>query len=155
MQRRKSMPEMSGPSRSTRPRAPLLVSAGIISREGRVLVGQRRKGDRHAFKWEFPGGKVEPGETPRQALVRELWEELAIHAKVGQELARYEHDYPSGSRVHLLFFAVSEFTGDPAALVFEQISWIDLPGLPSLDFLEGDLDFIRRLSRGDFSAHLP
>ena len=145
---------MSAPSRSTKGRPPLLVSAGIISRDGRVLVGQRRKGDRHAFKWEFPGGKVERGETPRQALVRELWEELAIQAQVGHELARYEHDYSSGSRVHLLFFAVSAFVGEPAARVFEQISWIELTALRTLDFLEGDVDFIRRLSRGDFSAHL-
>ncbi|MDQ2712330.1 MAG: NUDIX domain-containing protein [Acidobacteriota bacterium] len=91
-----------------RTRPPLLVSAGIIHRAGQVLVGQRRKGDRHSLKWEFPGGKVEHGETPQQALVRELWEELKIRAKVGGELARYEHEYPSGSRVHLLFFSVSD-----------------------------------------------
>jgi len=119
-----------------------------------VLVGQRRKGDRHALKWEFPGGKVEHGETPREALVRELWEELRIRARVAGELARYEHDYPSGSRVHLLFFAVLEFAGDPVGCVYEQICWIELASLPTLDFLEGDLDFIRRLSRGDFAEHL-
>ncbi len=135
-------------------RSPLLVAAGIISRGGQILVGQRRRNDRHPLKWEFPGGKVEAGETPRQALVRELWEELRIRAKVGRELARYEHDYPSGSRVHLLFFAVPDFAGEPTACVFEQISWVDLPNLPSLDFLEGDQDFIRRLARGDFSGHL-
>ena len=137
-----------------RTRPPLLVSAGIIHRAGQVLVGQRRKGDRHSLKWEFPGGKVEHGETPQQALVRELWEELQIRAKVGGELARYEHEYPSGSRVHLLFFSISDFSGDPTACVFEQICWIDLPALPTLDFVEGDLDFIRRLSRGDFSFQL-
>ncbi len=137
-----------------RPRPPLLVSAGIIHRGGQVLVGQRRKGDRHSLKWEFPGGKVEHGESPRGALIRELREELNIKARIGSELARYEHDYPSGSRVHLLFFAVPDFSGEPAALVFEQISWVDLLNLPSLDFLEGDLDFIKRLSRGDFSQLL-
>ena len=137
-----------------RVRPPLLVSAGIIHRDGQVLIGQRRKGDRHSLKWEFPGGKVEHRETPQQALVRELWEELEIHAKVGGELARYEHDYPSGSRVHLLFFSVSEFSGVPKAQVFEQISWVNLPDLVNLDFVEGDLDFIRRLSRGDFALQL-
>jgi 8-oxo-dGTP diphosphatase len=135
-------------------RPPLLVSAGIIFRNGQVLVGQRRKGDRHALKWEFPGGKVEQGETPREALVRELWEELRILARVDGELARYEHDYPSGSRVHLLFFAVPEFAGEPVGHIYEQICWIELASLPTLDFLEGDLDFIRRLSRGDFAEHL-
>ena len=106
------------------------------------------------MKWEFPGGKVEYGESPRAALIRELWEELGIHATVGSELARYEHDYPSGSRVHLLFFSVPAFTGDPSAFVFEQICWVDLIDLPSIDFLEGDLDFIRRLARGDFAHRL-
>jgi len=135
-------------------RAPLLVSAGIIYRNGRVLVGQRRKGDRHAYKWEFPGGKVEHGETPQDALVRELSEELQIQAIVGSELARYEHDYPSGSRVHLLFFVVRQFAGEPTARVFEQICWTDLHVLPSFDFLDGDLDFVKRLARGDFSHQL-
>ena len=137
-----------------KPRPPLLVSAGIIMQNGQVLVGQRRKGDRHSLKWEFPGGKVEHGETPQQALVRELQEELSIAAKVGSELARYEHDYPSGSRVHLLFFAVSEYDGEPKGRVFEQICWIDLTALPGLDFLEGDIDFVRRLARGDFARQL-
>lgn len=132
----------------------MLVSAGVIQRDGRVLVGQRRRGDRHPLKWEFPGGKVEAGETPQQALVRELREELQIEASVGSELARYEHEYPNGSRVHLLFFAVSDFKGEPMARVFEQIRWTELGLLPELDFLEGDLDFIRRLARGDFLARM-
>ncbi len=135
-------------------RAPLLVSAAIIFKNGQVLLGQRRKGDRHPFKWEFPGGKVEAGETPRQALVRELREELQIEAKIGPELARYEHDYPSGSRVHLLFFVVKEYTGQLEGRVFEQISWVDLATLPGIDFLEGDIDFVKRLSRGDFNKQL-
>lgn len=137
-----------------RNRAPLLVSAAIIHRGGRVLVGQRRKADRHSLKWEFPGGKVEPGETPQQALVRELREELHIEAQVGTELARYEHDYPSGSRVHLLFFSVNQFSGEPEAQVFEQIRWADLRELPEFDFLEGDFDFVRRLARGEFRQQL-
>src|SRR5579875_134896 len=136
-----------------RNRSPLLVSAGIIHRNGRVLVGQRRKNDRHPLKWEFPGGKVEPGESPQQALVRELREELQIEARIGSELARYEHEYPGGSRVHLLFFSVPEFTGEPKGRVFEQIRWTDLDALEQLDFLDGDLDFVKRLARGDF-GHL-
>jgi 8-oxo-dGTP diphosphatase len=137
-------------NRKIKGRAPLLVAAGVIYNAGRILVGQRRVGDRHALKWEFPGGKVEFGESPQQALVRELSEELLIDAKVGLEMARYEHDYPSGSRVHLLFFAVNEFTGEPKGRVFEQIRWVPLLELPEVDFLEGDHDFVRRLARGDF-----
>jgi hypothetical protein len=74
---------------------------------------------------------------------------------VGSELARYEHDYRTGNRVHLLFFAVREFAGEPRARVFEQICWIELHSLPSLDFLDGDLDFVKRLARGDYSHALP
>ena len=131
-----------------------MVSAAIIHRNGRVLVGQRRKADRHSLKWEFPGGKVEFGETPQQALVRELREELKIEAQIGGELARYEHNYPSGSRVHLLFFIVNDFEGEPEGRVFEQICWTDLPALPELDFLDGDIDFVRRLARGEFADQL-
>ncbi len=135
-------------------RRPLLVSAAVIINNGQVLLGQRRKGDKHSLKWEFPGGKVEAGESPRQALVRELREELLIEAKIGVEIARYEHDYPSGSCVHLLFFVVKEYTGQPIARVFEQISWVDLTTLPDIDFLQGDVDFVKRLARGDFNKQL-
>ncbi len=127
------------------------MAAGIIYHDGRVLIGQRRQRDRHPLKWEFPGGKVESGETPQDALIRELREELQIDAQVGTELARYEHAYPSGSRVHLLFFSVPGFLGEPTGRVFEQICWAPLHSLPELDFLDGDLDFVRRLARGDFS----
>ncbi|MBV9267601.1 MAG: hypothetical protein JO061_15645, partial [Acidobacteriaceae bacterium] len=75
-------------------------------------------------------------------------------ANVGTEIARYEHEYSSGSRVHLLFFAINDFNGEPKANVFEQICWTDLRALPSLDFLEGDIDFVRRLARGEFNRFL-
>jgi 8-oxo-dGTP diphosphatase len=135
----------------TRQRGVLLVAAGLILKDGNVLIGQRRKGDRHALKWEFPGGKVEHGETPRQALVRELREELAIEATAGHEIARYSYNYPSGTTVHLLFYAVTEFTGTPDCRAFEQISWHALTSLPSMDFLDGDIDFVRRLAGGEFN----
>ena len=135
-------------------RAPLLVAAGVIHRHGQILVAQRRETDRHPLKWEFPGGKVELGESPQQALVRELREELQVDAVIGSELARYEHDYANGSRVHLLFFAVTNLAGEPEARIFKQICWTAVRDLPALDFLEGDLDFVRRLSRGDFETQL-
>jgi 8-oxo-dGTP diphosphatase len=135
-------------------RGPLLVAAGLITHGNRILVGQRRRGDRHAFKWEFPGGKVEPGETPQQALVRELREELNIEATVGPEVARYVHNYPSGTTVQLLFYAVTTFRGEPDSRAFEQISWEVLERLPEIDFLDGDLDFVRRLANGEFRATL-
>src|SRR5271169_591115 len=113
------------------------VVAAVIERDGRVLIGQRKPGGLHPLKWEFPGGKVEPGEEPRDALVRELREELAIEARVGEELAQYDVDYPGRPPVRLLFYRVTEFTGEPVNLDFAQIVWERRENLPKYDFLEG------------------
>lgn len=126
-----------------------MVVAALIRREGRLLICQRRGSDRHALKWEFPGGKVEPGETPRRALERELGEELRIRAKIGPEVVRYEYQYPKRVAILLIFHLVTEFEGEPVNAIFEQIRWETLSALPSYDFLDGDLDFVRRLADGD------
>lgn len=126
-----------------------MVVAALIQRKGRLLICQRRGSDRHGLKWEFPGGKVEPGETPRRALERELAEELGIRARIGPEVVRYEYQYPRGVAILLIFHLVTEFEGEPANAIFEQIRWETVSALPSYDFLDGDLDFVRRLARGD------
>jgi 8-oxo-dGTP diphosphatase len=128
----------------------LLVVAGVIERDGKILVCQRRAGARHEFKWEFPGGKVEDGETPMEALARELDEELGIQAAIGAELVRYEFRYPKRPPMLLIFYRVTEFSGQPENRQFEEILWQRGDHLPHLDFLEGDVDFVRRLARGDF-----
>ncbi len=127
-----------------------MVVAALIERDGLLLIGQRKNGDRHAFKWEFPGGKVEPGESPREALARELKEELQIDAQIDGEVVRYEYSYPSRSPILLIFHRVNEFTGEPQCTEFEQIRWESPAKLPSYDFLDGDRDFVRRLARGEF-----
>lgn len=120
------------------------VVAAVIERDGRVLVGQRRPGGNHPLKWEFPGGKVEANETPEAAVVRELTEELGIRASIREEITRYEYQYPGRSRILLIFYRVVDFEGEPKNLDFQQLQWV-LPGnLRELDFLEGDLDFVRR-----------
>lgn len=125
----------------------VIVVAGVLARDGKVLIGQRLANDRHPLKWEFPGGKVEPGELPKQALVRELKEELGIEATAGEELARYEH-HSAGRSLLLLFFSVESFAGEPSNVAFEKILW-ELPAnLPGYDFLDGDVDFVRRLAHG-------
>jgi 8-oxo-dGTP diphosphatase len=126
-----------------------MVVAALIQRQGKLLICQRRGGDRHGLKWEFPGGKVEPGETPRLALARELAEELGIRARIGPEVVRYEYQYPKRVAILLIFHLVTDFDGDPANTMFEQIRWEAPSALPSYDFLDGDLDFVRRLARGD------
>ena len=128
----------------------LRVVAGVIDRDGMILIGQRRAGDRFAFKWEFPGGKVEPDEEPKEALARELREELGIEAEIGEEMARYEHHYPGKTAILLMFFRVLTFAGEPANHVFESIRWESRAKLPEYDFLDGDVDFVRRLARGLF-----
>lgn len=127
-----------------------MVVAALIGRNGRLLVCQRHNGDRHALKWEFPGGKVEPGETPRQALERELREELGIQARVGREVVRYEVRYRRRNPILLIFHSVTEFSGEPQNNVFEQFLWEFPERLPAYDFLEGDRDLVRRLARGEF-----
>ena len=121
------------------------VVAAVIERDGRVLICQR-KGGRHALKWEFPGGKVEPGEDPRDALARELREELAIDARIGEELEFHEVRYGNGPVIRLRFYRVTEFAGEPVNLEFESIVWESPVKLPKYDFLEGDLEFVHRLA---------
>jgi 8-oxo-dGTP diphosphatase len=127
----------------------MIIVAGVLRRDGKYLIGQRQAGDRHALKWEFPGGKVEAGESPKDALKRELREELGIEAVVGPELARYEHSrHGRGQPMLLLFHQVTGYEGEPQGAAFEQIRWEDPQKLPEYDFLDGDIDFVRRLSQG-------
>ena len=131
-------------------KAVIKVVAAVIERDGKVLVGQRKRGDSHGLKWEFPGGKVEAGEVPKAALARELTEELGITAIVGSEIVRYEHRYPGRTSILLIFYRVTEFTGEPQSYAFEQITWSTPERLPEYDFLEGDRDFVRRLAARQF-----
>jgi 8-oxo-dGTP diphosphatase len=128
----------------------LVVVAAVIQKDGQILIGQRRRGDSHEFKWEFPGGKVEEGEQPRDALQRELEEELCIQAHVGPELVRYEYHYPRRNPILLIFHKIQDFKGEPISSAFEQIRWESPQRLLDYDFLDGDVDFIRRLASGDF-----
>ena len=128
------------------------VVAAVIERDGRILIGQLEKGDSHALKWEVPGGKVERGEAPEAALARELEEELGIQARIGPEIVRYSYSYPRRAVIQLIFYHVRGFNGEPQSLAFEQIVWAAPSDLPKYDFLEGDVDFVRRLAAGEFRA---
>jgi 8-oxo-dGTP diphosphatase len=123
------------------------VVAAIIVRDRSVLICQRKVGQQFAGKWEFPGGKVEPQEELDAALRRELQEELAIYATIGDEITRYEHTYPGRRSIELIFFKVTEFQGEPVNLIFEQIRWEAIENLLEYDFLEGDVEFVKSLGR--------
>ena len=120
--------------------------AAVIELAGKILIGQRKPGGRHALKWEFPGGKVEAGEEDRTALARELREELGIEAVIGELIDAYDFRYGEAPSTHLRFFWVREFTGEVRSLDFVQVVWEDPRRLPEYDFLEGDVEFVRRLA---------
>jgi 8-oxo-dGTP diphosphatase len=127
---------------------PIRVVAAVIERGGLILIGQRKSTGRHPLQWEFPGGKVEAGEEPAAAVVRELREELGIEAEAGELLDSYEFLYADGhGSVLLLFFRVTRFTGEPRNLAFERIAWERADRLAGYDFLEGDRPFLERLNR--------
>lgn len=126
----------------------ITVVAGLVRQAGSLLICQRRRGDAFALKWEFPGGKVEPGEAYEDSLRRELREELGIDAHVGAARYRTQHHYPGKYTVELIFYDVTDFHGMPHNRVFEQIRWVTPASLPCFDFLEGDAELITLLSQG-------
>jgi 8-oxo-dGTP diphosphatase len=126
---------------------PIVVVAGLIELGGRILICQRPPGKWHALKWEFPGGKAEPGEDPPQALARELDEELGIRASIGGEIARYEYQYSGRPPILLIFLRVDSFEGEVASRDFARIAWEVPERLSEYDFLEGDAEFLRGLAR--------
>jgi 8-oxo-dGTP diphosphatase len=133
-----------------------LVVAALILREASgegatgpdVLICQRRPDQPMSLKWEFPGGKIEPGETAEQALIRELQEELGIEAIIGPRIAQIRHRYRNGGTIDLQFFTVRQFTGELINRIFNAMQWAPLSTLPSFDFLAADLGLIRDLSEG-------
>ena len=133
-----------------RPSGPALRfdAAALIVRGDEILICQRRPDQPMALQWEFPGGKIEPGEGPEQALARELDEELGIKAVIGPRITHIRHNYRHGGAVDLQFFAVHEFAGEIQNLIFHQYRWVRLRDLPSYDFLAADRGLIRDLAAG-------
>ena len=124
------------------------VVAGLIVRDGKLLVCQRTRHQTMPLKWEFPGGKIEEREQPRDALRRELEEELGILATIGDEVKRVQHEYPNGGMVELRFFVVREYKKEIENRIFKDIQWADPKELPKFDFLEADLTLVRDLAAG-------
>jgi 8-oxo-dGTP diphosphatase len=124
----------------------IAVVAAVVWRDDRLLFTRRPPGGPIGLQWEFPGGKLEPGETPDQAVRREIREELGVDAEPLEELGRERHDYPHGTRVELVFVrcTLSSFDFTPSAAV-HAVQWWRPSEVPLAEVLEGDREFLKRL----------
>ncbi|RMG44200.1 MAG: (deoxy)nucleoside triphosphate pyrophosphohydrolase [Acidobacteria bacterium] len=120
------------------------VVAAVIGRDGRYLLTLRPDGSHMASYWEFPGGKLEPGERPGEALRRELREEIGVDVEPGEELWRTEHRYPD-RRVELLFLRARIVRGVPRPLEVAALGWFRPEQMPELPLLPADLPLAERL----------
>jgi 8-oxo-dGTP diphosphatase len=124
------------------------VVAALIVRENAILICQRTEDQAMPMKWEFPGGKVEPGEDLKDALHRELEEELGIDAAIGHKIASIQHTYAGGNGVELHFYRVDLFKNEIQNRIFHDVRWVDREDLVTYDFLEADTGLVKNLSAG-------
>lgn len=113
----------------------------------RFFATQRGYGD-YKDGWEFPGGKVEPGETPQQALVRELKEELAIDVSVGEFICTVDYDYPAFHLTMHCFYCTIAGGKTPELLEHEAARWLNRAELHSVDWLPADIEVVKALVKG-------
>ena len=124
------------------------VVAALMLRGEEILCCQRTEYQALPLKWEFPGGKIEPGEEPPQALRRELDEELGICAEIGSKVTQLQHHYQNGNAVELHFFIVEQYEGELQNRIFREIRWVNRRDLPSLDFLDADRSLVQQIAEG-------
>lgn len=124
------------------------VTAAVLLWKGRILIAQRSLDDPLAGKWEFPGGKIEPGETPQRCLKREMQEELNIDVKVGEPLGTIRHK-TSGTVIELTAFLTTWIGGDIRVRAHAGYRWVAPEELGRYDFAPADLPFVRQLTGGN------
>ena len=122
----------------------LVVAAALFDRAGRVLIAQRPAGKALAGRWEFPGGKVDAGESEHRALRRELREELGIEVLAARPFMRLTHAYEDRD-VELSLWIVERFAGEPRSLDAQRLKWVSPAALAAEDILEADQPFITAL----------
>lgn len=125
----------------------LTVTAAVIERDGRYLVAQRPGGSHQGLKWEFPGGKVEPGEDPRRGLEREIREELAFDVEAGDVLDVVSHVYPD-RHVILIFYKCRVLGREPRAVECAAFQWVAPEELLGLDLAPADMPVAEKLAAG-------
>lgn len=121
------------------------VAAGLIMCDGKILIGQRKHGKTLEYKWEFPGGKLEEGETLEECLARELMEEMKLKILVGEPFITSSYDYDFGTIVLHSFWAKCANRNIPAVLEHEQYKWVSLEELPQYDFAPADKPIIKAI----------
>jgi 8-oxo-dGTP diphosphatase len=124
------------------------VVAALIVQDDKVLICQRTRHQTMPLKWEFPGGKIEPGEKLEDALHRELEEELGILAAIGRKVATIRHTYGNGGAVELHFFVVEEFQNAVQNRIFRDVRWVGKEEMPGYDFLEADVALVKDIATG-------
>lgn len=127
-------------------RSPLIhVTAALLQNsEDHILIARRKQGQRLAYKWEFPGGKQEPGETPQECLRRELWEELRLQVAVGPFFADSTYTYDFAT-IHLSAYWAYLVSGKPQLTVHDQLAWVRPSDLSNYAFAPADIPIIAKL----------
>ena len=124
------------------------VVAGIIINQNKILIGKRKDKDIGGGKWEFPGGKIEVGETNSEALERELYEELGISVKIGKELMNYEHMFKT-TIYNISFMEIIDYDGEIRNNAHSEIKWVKFSNLLKYDFISGDDRFIQSFLKSE------
>ena len=128
------------------------VTAAVIEKDGKVLIAKRRAGDRHGGRWEFPGGKIDAGETPEACLKRELKEELGIEAEIGEFICRSSFKYMLVP-LELLVYKARHISGEFLALDHDELKWVEPGDLASYNFAKADREVVNKLMRDVY--HVP
>ncbi|MCM8790418.1 MAG: 8-oxo-dGTP diphosphatase MutT [Candidatus Omnitrophica bacterium] len=124
----------------------LKVTAAVIEKDGRLLIARRKKTDRLGGKWEFPGGKIRPGETPEQCLKRELKEEFGIEAEVGEFLCSSRFTYLCVP-LELFVYKAQHICGDFVPTDHDEIRWVLPTELSAYDFAKADMMVVEKLKK--------
>ena len=127
---------------------PIKVTAAILEKDGRIIIAQRMSTDHLASKWEFPGGKIEPGETPEECLARELKEEFNIGVSVGAYLGSsiYHYDHLS---IELMAYRAFWIEGSINSVDHKDYKWVTIEQLPEYEFAPADKPFVEKLRSGE------
>ena len=130
------------------------VAVGIILKDKKILLCQRKKDARYGLKWEFPGGKIESNEIETDCLKRELFEELSIDAKIGKLFHTQKWIYEDSGEFNIDYFLVEDFSGEIINNAFEKIEWIEISELKNYDTLEGNKEVVFKLQNKPLSTPL-